>query len=65
MAKTYVNTYLARKGFPLFIASEERALGLANKYLGKRFDVSGKLAQFENPVNVIAKAVEEIKPKLV
>lgn len=61
MAKTYVNTYLARRGFPLFITSEERAFGLANKYLGKRFDVSGKLAGFENPVNVIAKAVEAIK----
>jgi predicted glycosyltransferase len=61
MAKTYVNTYLAKKGFPLFITSEERVIGLTKKYLGKIFDVSGKLAELENPVNVIAKVVEEIK----
>ena len=31
MAKTYVNTYVVKKGFPLFISSELRVLGLAKK----------------------------------
>jgi predicted glycosyltransferase len=61
MAKTNVNTYLAKKGFPLFISSEERALSLAKKYLGNRSDVVGKLAELENPVDVIAKVVESLK----
>lgn len=61
MAKTPVNIYLAKKGFPLFITNEKRALGLAKKYLGKRFDVQGKLAELENPVNVIAKIVKNLK----
>jgi len=63
MAKTYVNTYLARKGFPLFITSEQRILGYAKKYLGKRFDVKDKLANLENSVDVIEKVVENIKLK--
>ena len=62
MAKTYVNTYLAKKGFPLFIATERSALDYANKYLGKRCNVAGKLAALENPVDVIAKVVETLKP---
>lgn len=61
MAKTYVNNYVANKGFPLFISSELRLLGLAKKYLTKKFDVSEKLAALENPVDVIAKVVEGLK----
>ena len=61
MAKTNVNTYLAKKGFPLFITTEERAFGLAKKNLGKRFDVADKLSELENPVDVIAKVVENLK----
>lgn len=61
MAKTNVNTYLAKRGFPLFITTEERAFGLAKKFLGKRFDVAGKLAELENPVDVIAEVVESLK----
>jgi uncharacterized protein len=60
MAKTYVNTYLAKKGFPLFITTEQRILGYAKKYLGKRFDVKDKLAGLENPVDVIEKVEENI-----
>ena len=58
MAKTYVNTYLAKKGFPLFTTTEQRVLSYAKKYLGKRFDVKDKLAELENPVDVIEKVVE-------
>ena len=61
MAKTPVNTYLAKKEFPLFITTEDKVLGLAKKYLGKRFDVAAKLAELENPVDVIAKVVESLK----
>lgn len=61
MAKTYVNRYLARKGFPFFITTEQGVLRHAEKYLGKRFDVQGKLAELENPVDVIEKVVENIK----
>ena len=63
MAKTYVNKYLAKKGFPLFITAEQRILGYAKKYLSKRFDFKDKLANLENPVDVIEKIVENIKLK--
>jgi predicted glycosyltransferase len=61
MAKTYVNKYLAQKGFPLFITTEQEILGYAKKYLGKRFEVKNKLAELENPVDVIEKVVKKIK----
>jgi predicted glycosyltransferase len=61
MAGTNVNTYLAKKEFPLFITTEGKVMGLAKKYLGKRFDVSGKLAELENPVQVIADLVDSLK----
>ena len=61
MAKTYVNTYLTKKGFPLFATTERGVLAYAKKYLGKRFDVQSKLAELENPVDVIEKVVASIK----
>lgn len=61
MAKTYVNKYLAKKGFPFFITTEQGVLGYAKKYLGKRFDVAGKLEALENPVGVIEKVVGRLK----
>ena len=62
MAKTNVNRYLAKKGFPLFATTERGLLACAKKYLGKRFDVKDKLAELENPVDVIEKVVESLKP---
>ena len=62
MAKTYVNRYVAQKGFPLFITNEQGIFGYAKKYLGKRFDVKGKLAELENPIDAIEKAVESLNP---
>lgn len=62
MAKTYVNRYVAQKGFPLFITTEKKILWYAKKYLGRRVNVEDKLAQLENPVDAIEKAVEMIKP---
>ena len=61
MAKTYVNKYLAQKGFPLFITTEREVPKYAKKYLGRRFDVRKKLAELENPVDVIEKVVNKIK----
>jgi hypothetical protein len=61
MGKTYVNRYLAQKGFPLFATTERGVLGYARKYLGKRFDVQTKLAKLENPVDVIIKVVETLR----
>jgi len=61
LAKTYVNRYLTMKEFPLFTTTERGALRYAEKYLGKKFDVKGKLAQLENPVDVIAKVVETLR----
>jgi hypothetical protein len=63
MAKTYVNTYLAKKGFPLFITTEQRMLAYAKKYLGKQFDVKEKISELENPVDTIEKVVENMKFK--
>jgi predicted glycosyltransferase len=64
VGKTYVNTYLARKGFPIFLTSAEKVFSLAKHYLGKRFDVADKLEQLENPVDIIEKLVLNHKSKL-
>ncbi len=61
MAKTYVNRYLAQRGFPLFATTERQVLSFAKKYLGKKFDVKQKLAELENPVDVIEKVVNGFK----
>jgi hypothetical protein len=58
---TYVNKYLAKLGFPLFITNSRGALRYSKKYLGKRFDVRSKLASLEDPVSVIEKVAAELK----
>jgi predicted glycosyltransferase len=60
MAKTYVNRYLTKKGFPLFPTTESGVMANAKKYLGKKFDVKSKLAELENPVDVIKKVVQTL-----
>jgi predicted glycosyltransferase len=62
MAKTYVNQYVAKKGFPLFITTPKRVFRLAKEFLGKRFDVKEKIGALENPVDVIEKIISQIKP---
>ncbi len=57
MAKTYVNRYVAKKGFPLFITDESGVMDYAKKYLGKRFDVADKLAELESPIDLIEKSI--------
>jgi predicted glycosyltransferase len=61
VGRTYVNTYLARKGFPIFMSDARKVLSLAKKHIGKKVDVAAKLAQLENPVDVIEKAVTRIQ----
>jgi predicted glycosyltransferase len=61
MANTPVNRYLADKGFPLFFTTEQELPSCVEKYLGKRLDVRSKLAELENPVDVIEKVVNFIK----
>ncbi|MGD0644469.1 MAG: DUF354 domain-containing protein [Candidatus Bathyarchaeia archaeon] len=61
MAKTYVNQYLAQKGFPLFITTEQGVIEYAEKYLGKRFDVHSELERLEDPVDVIEKVVDSLR----
>jgi predicted glycosyltransferase len=61
LGRTYVNTYLACKGFPLFMCDARNVLKLAKMHLGNKVDVKAKLAQFDNPVDFIEKAVVQIK----
>jgi hypothetical protein len=57
--RTYVNKYLAKLGFPLFMTSAREAIRYSKKYLGKRFDVRSKLARLEDPVGVIERVASE------
>ena len=59
IGRTYVNKYLSEKGFPLFLVAASKAFSYAEKYLGKRFDVKAKLAELENPVELLCKIIEE------
>ena len=61
LGRTYVNTYLARKGFPILMSNARKVLKIAEKHLGNKMDVKAKLAQFDNPVDIVEKAVLEIE----
>lgn len=61
LGRTYVNTYLADKGFPIFMCNPGDVLKMAKKHLGKTVDVTAKLAEFDNPVETIKKAVMQVK----
>ena len=61
LGRTPVNTYLACKGFPLLISDAQKVLKIAKTHLGNKVDVTAKLAQFDNPVDIIEKAVIKIK----
>ena len=61
LGRTYVNTYLSRKGFPLFICNARDVLKVAKKHLGNKVDVTANIAQFDNPLDIIEKAVTQIK----
>jgi predicted glycosyltransferase len=57
LGRTYVNTYLTKLGFPLFVVNAREALRYSKKYIGRRFDVRSKLARLEDPVTVIGRVV--------
>jgi len=61
LGRTYVNKYLGHKGFPIFMSSERNVVNLAKSYLGKRIDVKDKLAQFDDPVDIIENAVTKLQ----
>jgi predicted glycosyltransferase len=61
LGRTPVNIYIARKGFPLFISDAQKVLKLAKTHLGNKVDVTAKLAQFDNPVDIIEKVVIQIQ----
>jgi predicted glycosyltransferase len=61
LGRTYVNTYLARKGFPIFMSDSRKVLNLAKRHLGKKVDVAAKIAQFDNPVDIIEKVVMKLQ----
>jgi predicted glycosyltransferase len=61
LGRTYVNTYLAQKGFPIFMSDARKVLNLAKRLLGKKVDVTAKLAQFDNPVDIIEKTVMKLQ----
>lgn len=60
LGRTSVNTYLAEKGFPIFMSEPENVLSLAEEHLGNQIDVAAKLADLENPVDIIEKAAREL-----
>jgi len=59
LGRTYVNEYLAQRGFPLFMVKASRVLATARKHLGEKWDVKDKLSKLENPVDVIQTIIEE------
>jgi predicted glycosyltransferase len=57
ISRTYVNRYLAKKGFPIFFADMSNVSTYAKKYLGKHVDVKEKLAELQNPLDIIENLV--------
>lgn len=64
IGKTFVNKYLAEKGFPLFFISPQKVLNYAKRCLGKRKDVSTEILDLQNPVDVIEKIVKHISLRI-
>ncbi|MEM3377441.1 MAG: DUF354 domain-containing protein [Candidatus Bathyarchaeia archaeon] len=57
--KQHVNDYLMEKGFPIFKAAPTEAYRLAEKLIGKKWDVSCKLRELENPVDTIEHVISQ------
>jgi predicted glycosyltransferase len=60
IGKTFVNKYLAKRGFPLFFISPQMVLDYAKRYIGKRKDVKKEILDLQNPLDVIDKILYEI-----
>lgn len=63
IGKTFVNEYLAEKGFPLFFINPKEIMDFAKRFIGKRKDVKSEICDLENPVDVIERIVKEIVPE--
>ncbi|MGB9841193.1 MAG: DUF354 domain-containing protein [Candidatus Bathyarchaeales archaeon] len=57
--KQHVNDYLIERGFPIFKATPTEAYRLAEKLVGKKWDVSGKLRELESPVDTIGHIISQ------
>jgi predicted glycosyltransferase len=53
ISRTYVNKYLAKKGFPIFFGDVSNILAQAKKHLGRIMNVKKKLEELQNPLDVI------------
>jgi hypothetical protein len=58
IGKTYVNKYLSKQGFPLFITSPHNLFKIAKKNIGVKLDMEQKLDSLENPLDAIEKIIE-------
>jgi hypothetical protein len=43
------------------MSDARKVLKLAKRHLGKKVDVAAKLAQFDNPIDIIEKAVTKLQ----
>ena len=58
IGKTYVNKYLSKQGFPLFITRLHNLFKIAKKNVGVKLDMEQKLDSLENPLDAIEKIIE-------
>ena len=62
--KQHVNDYLMEKGFPIFKATPAEAYRLAEKLIGKKWNVHSKLHELESPADTIEQIIsQEIRKK--
>jgi predicted glycosyltransferase len=55
----YVNDFLIDKGFPIFRTEPSDAMALAEKLVGKKYDVKHLLDKLEDPVDTIEKIIKD------
>ncbi|MEM2971960.1 MAG: DUF354 domain-containing protein [Candidatus Bathyarchaeia archaeon] len=60
LPKQYANDFLAKRGFPIFKTNTSNVLKLAEKLIGKKYEVKSLLDKLENPVDIIEKIINEI-----
>lgn len=58
-ARSYVNEYVAGKGFPLFVIDSSKVISYAKKYVGRKWNVKEIFDELENPVDIIEKVIAE------
>ena len=57
--KQYVNRFLSRLGFPLFVVKPGEVLSYTKRFIGKKWDVKDVFERLENPVDVILRVIKE------